>query len=174
MGRDPSEIRAEIAETRERVGEEVDALSYKTDLKARASDYVGEKRDAVASRLTGARAAVGSGVAAATPDGRQVGRAKDVAERNPLGLAVGGAAVGFLVGTLLPSTRVEDERVGTVADRVTSAAKETVQQAVDEGKQVAQEATQAAVETARERGREGGEELRDAAQERIGEVRRGV
>ena len=32
MGQDPSDIRAEIEETRARVGDEVDALSYKTDV----------------------------------------------------------------------------------------------------------------------------------------------
>ena len=35
MGEDPSVIRAEIEQTRERVGDEVDALSYKTDVGAR-------------------------------------------------------------------------------------------------------------------------------------------
>jgi hypothetical protein len=35
MGQDPSVIRAEIEETRGRVGDEVDALSYKTDVGAR-------------------------------------------------------------------------------------------------------------------------------------------
>ena len=43
MGQDPSVIRAEIEETRARVGDEVDALSYKTDVGARASDFVDEK-----------------------------------------------------------------------------------------------------------------------------------
>ena len=32
MGEDPSVIRAQIEQTRERVGDEVDALSYKTDV----------------------------------------------------------------------------------------------------------------------------------------------
>jgi hypothetical protein len=40
MGQDPSDIRAEIEQTRERVGNEVDALSYKTDVPARVGDYV--------------------------------------------------------------------------------------------------------------------------------------
>jgi hypothetical protein len=37
MGKDPSDIRAEIEETRGRVGDEVDALSYKTDVSGRVS-----------------------------------------------------------------------------------------------------------------------------------------
>jgi hypothetical protein len=47
MGQDPSVIRAEIEETRGRVGDEVDALSYKTDVGARVGDYVDEKKEAV-------------------------------------------------------------------------------------------------------------------------------
>ena len=50
MGKDPSEIRAEIEQTRERVGDEVDALSYKTDVGARVGDYVDDKKE-VAARV---------------------------------------------------------------------------------------------------------------------------
>ena len=52
MGEDPSVIRAEIEETRGRVGQEVDALSYKTDVGARMGDYVDEKKQAVRSKVT--------------------------------------------------------------------------------------------------------------------------
>lgn len=152
MGRDPSEIRAEIEETRERVGEDVDALSYKTDVKARASDYVSDKKDAVVSKVTGVKDAVASGVTGAVPDGQQVKhggkRVKNVAEGNPLGLALAGVAAGFVVGTLFPSTRVENERLGELSDRLTDAARETGQEAVERAKTVAQEATQSAREAA--------------------------
>ena len=58
MGQDPSVIRAEIEETRERVGDEVDALSHKTDVGARMGDYVDDKKEAVKSKVTGAKDAV--------------------------------------------------------------------------------------------------------------------
>ena len=58
MGKDPSDIRAELEETRSRVGDEVDALSYKTDVSARVGDYVDDKKQAVKDKLTGARDAV--------------------------------------------------------------------------------------------------------------------
>ena len=158
MGQDPSDIRAEIEETRMRVGEEVDALSYKTDVGARVGDYVDEKKQAITSRVGGAKDAV-TGV---LPEGRQLGRVKDIAERNPLGLAVGGVALGLVAGLLLPSTRMEDERLGEVSDRVVDAAKETGREALDRGKEVAHEATQAAKES----GREQGQELASTLQER--------
>src|SRR4029450_739177 len=111
MGQDPSVIRAEIEQTRERVGDEVDALSYKTDVGARASDYVDEKKEAIKSKITGAK----DTVTAPLPDRRAIKRGaahvRDTAESNPLGLALGGLAVGFVVGTLLPQTQVENERM---------------------------------------------------------------
>ena len=53
MGQNPSDIRTEIEETRARVGDEVDALSYKTDVGARASDFVDDKKQAVKDKFVG-------------------------------------------------------------------------------------------------------------------------
>jgi Protein of unknown function (DUF3618) len=169
MGEDPGVIRAEIEETRQRVGDEVDALSYKTDVGARASDFVGEKKEAVKSKLTGAK----DTVTRPLPDRRAVkrgaGHMRDTAESNPLGLALGGLAVGFVAGTLLPKTRVENERMGEMSDRMMEAAKETASDAVERGKQVAQDAVGAAVDTAKQSGREQGEELSSTLKERTQE-----
>jgi hypothetical protein len=55
MGEDPSVIRAEIEETRQRVGDAVDALSYKTDVGARTQDYIDDKKETVKTKLTGAK-----------------------------------------------------------------------------------------------------------------------
>ena len=134
MGQDTSVIREEIERTRERVGDEVDALSYKTDVGARVGDYVDDKKEAVKSKVTDAKDAV-TGV---VPDRRSIKRGashmRDTAESNPVGLAVGGLAVGFLVGTLLPQTRVENEQLGKTSDRLIDAAKDTAGEAVDRGK----------------------------------------
>jgi hypothetical protein len=169
MGQEPSVIRAEIEQTRQRVGDEVDALSYKTDVGARTSDYIDDKKQAVKSKLTGAK----DTVTGPLPDRRALKRGashmRGTAESNPLGLALGGLAVGFVVGTLLPQTRVENEHLGEVSDRVTDAAKETASEAVERGKQVAQESVGAAAETAKESGREQGEELATTLKERTQE-----
>ena len=163
MGQDPSDIRAELEATRTRVGDEVDALSYKTDVSARVGDYVDEKKQAVKDTFTGARDAVTGTASKAVPSGERIGRVKDTAERNPMGLAIGAAAVGFVVGLAIPSTRVENERVGEMSDRLVEAAKETAEDAVERGKQVAQEA----VEAAKDSGREQGQELASNLQERV-------
>ena len=166
MGQDPSVIRAEIEETRERVGDEVDALSYKTDVGARVGDYVDEKKEAVKSKFTGAK----DSVTGAVPDRRTVKQGvtqvRDTAESNPMGLVIGGVAVGFLIGTLVPQTRAENQRMGEMSDRLMDAAKSTAGEAVERGKQVAGEAVGAAVETAKESGLEQGQELNSMLQER--------
>ena len=151
MGEDPNAIRAEIERTRADMGDTVDALGYKADVKSRAKDRIGETKD----RLTGK-------VSDVTPDGRQVRRAAGVAQENPLGLAIGGIAVGFLAGMLVPSSRVEDEKIGPVADQVKDQIKETGQEAVERGKDVAQQAA----ETAKEAGQQHAEELQGSAQQR--------
>jgi hypothetical protein len=154
MGQDPSDIRAEIEDTRARVGDQVDALSYKTDVPARVGDYVDEKKQAVKDKVTGVKEAVSGTASNAIPSGAQVGRLKDTAERNPFGLAVGAAAIGFVAGLLVPSTKVENEHMGDMSDRLIDAAKETAGDAVERGKQVAQDATEAAKESGKEEGRE--------------------
>jgi ElaB/YqjD/DUF883 family membrane-anchored ribosome-binding protein len=173
VGEEPDRIREQIEETRAEMGDTVDALSYKTDVKARAKDSLQDKKESVMGvaqstkeRLVGAGQSVGD----ATPDAQQVKhqarRAKSVAEENPLGLAVGAVAVGFLAGMLIPSTRVEDEKLGPMADDVKQRAKETGQEALERGKQVAQDAA----ETAKESGKEHAHGLGETAQEHAREA----
>ncbi len=159
MGQDPGELRSQLEETRMRVGEEVDALSYKTDVGARVGDYVDEKKMVVTSRLSGAKDVAMKPI----PDRAQMRRAKDAAERNPLGLAVGAAGVGFVIGLLLPTTRLEDEKLGPASDKVGEVARE----GVERGKQVAQESAQAAMETAKESAGRHGEELSSSLQDQL-------
>jgi hypothetical protein len=161
MGQDTGQIREEIEATRARMGDTVEALGHKADVPARVSDKVENAR----AKITGA-----------TPDGDQVKeRVKHtvgVAQGNPIGLAVGSLAAGFLAGMLIPSTRIEDERIGPMADQVRERARETGHEALDRGKQVAQEAAQSATETAKESGKQKAEELRSSAQETVDEARR--
>jgi Protein of unknown function (DUF3618) len=179
MGETPNDIREEIEDTRARMGETVEAIGYKADVKSRVKESVSDKKDSVVGSLGGAKdAVVGkadavvSKVGGAVPDGGQVrsGAQKvGVSTENPLGLAVAGAAVGFIVGTLIPSTRVEDEKLGEVSDQVTDKAREAGQEALERTKSVAQEAAQSASDTLQERGGSEAQEmassLRDKATE---------
>ncbi|HET6171905.1 MAG TPA: hypothetical protein VFD90_04845 [Gaiellales bacterium] len=111
----------------------------------------------------------------AAPDRQEVAgqarRATSVAEQNPLGLAVGSVAAGFLVGMLLPSTRIEDERLGSAADDVKEQALEVGQETLEHGEQFAKDAAQTASETAKQSGQEHAEDLRSSVQEHVEEAR---
>ena len=48
MGEDPAAIRQEIEQTRERMGDTVDALGYKADVPARAKDSITDKVQSLA------------------------------------------------------------------------------------------------------------------------------
>jgi len=163
MGQEPSDIRAEIEETRVRVGDEVAALSYKTDVPARVGDFVDDKKQAVTGKLTDVKDAVAGTASNVLPSGQKVGRLKDTAERNPLGLAVGGVAAGFVAGLLLPSTRIENKAMGETSDKVVDAVKETASEAIESGEQLAHEAT----ESAKAHGQDLASNLQDRAQESL-------
>jgi len=171
MGQDPSQIREEIEHTRAEMGDTVDALAHKTDVKSRVKESYTDKKERLKNQMMG----TSSKFSDSTPDGRQVKegaqQAVGVAEENPIGLALGGVAAGFLAGMLIPSTRIEDERVGPIADQVKETAAETGQEAIEHGKEVAGEVVEEAVETAKESGQEHGEELKSSAQESAEEVR---
>jgi ElaB/YqjD/DUF883 family membrane-anchored ribosome-binding protein len=187
MGQDPDAIREDIEQTRSEMSETVEAVGYKADVPSRAKDKVSETMDSVKNKVSGTatrakEAVVGtasragntmsdttSRVGDATPSGGQVKqqakRAAGLAQENPLGLAVGAAALGFLAGLAVPSTRVENERLGPVADQVKDKVKETGQEALDRGKQVAQEAASSAAETAKQSTQEHGQDLAHSAKQ---------
>jgi Protein of unknown function (DUF3618) len=167
MGQEPGQIRREIEETRSDMGETVEALSYKANVPARIKESVSDKTE----RLRGQMASTSSRVSDATPnasdvrDGAQ--QAVGIAQENPLGLMIGGVALGFLVGLAMPKTRIEDERLGPIADDVKEMAKDTGQEALERGKQVAQDTASAATEAAKESGQQQAEGMRDSVKQTV-------
>jgi hypothetical protein len=157
MGEASDHIREDIEETRGRMGETVEAIGYKTDVKSRVKDNISEKKDAVVSRVTGAM-----------PDGDQMktgARKVGLSKQNPLGLGIAAAAVGFVLGTLLPSTNVEDERLGEMSDQVGEKAREAGHEALERGKDVAREAAQTAGDRSGDEAKQLASSLQDKAQE---------
>ena len=175
MGQDPSAIREEIEETRAQMGDTVEAIGYKTDVKSRAKESVQDKIGGVRDRITGAKDSVGESTPSTGDVKQGAQKAVGVAQSNPLGLGVAALAGGFLVGMLLPSTKVENEKLGPMSTQLKEQAKETASEAVDHGKQVAQEVAsntaQTAKETAREQGQQHAQELKDTAQQNAESVR---
>ena len=174
MGQDPDAIRQDIEQTRAEMSDTVEAVGYKADVPSRAKEAVSDKVESVRSKVsdtaTRAKEAV-AGTASragdATPSSGEVKqRTRQVAgmaKENPLGLAIGAVAIGFLAGLVVPSTRIEDERLGPVADQVKDKVKETGQEALDRGRQVAQEVASSAADTAKEQTQEHGQDLAQSA-----------
>jgi Protein of unknown function (DUF3618) len=168
VGETSNDIREEIEETREQMGETVEAIGYKADVKSRVKDSIVDKKDAV----VGAAGGVTSRVGDAMPDGEQMKRGArkvGISKQNPLGLGIAGAAIGFIAGTLLPSTNLENQRLGEMSDQLGEKAREAGQEAADRTKGVAREAVGSAKKTVEERSgdevQQMASSLRDKAQE---------
>lgn len=140
-----AELTRELERTRDRMSAELDALAHKLDVPSRAKERVG-----AASRRA----------RAAAPSGEEI---KGKAEDNPLGLVLGGAAVGILAGLFLPRTRLEDERVGPVADRLRDEVLSTGREAAERAKSVARQAGEAAKDAATESGKQQGKAMKKTA-----------
>ncbi|MDO9353765.1 MAG: DUF3618 domain-containing protein [Solirubrobacteraceae bacterium] len=103
-----------------------------SDVKARATDV----KDGAAARASEAKDTLAAG-------GQ---RAASVAESNPLGLAIGAVALGFLGGLLIPATRVENEKIGPAADNLKEQVRDAGAEAVQHAQAVASDAVDAATE----------------------------
>ncbi len=60
--------------------------------------------------------------------------ARAVVVANPLGLALGSIAIGFLIGLVLPVSNLERDNVGPIGDRVAEQAKSTASDLAQQGK----------------------------------------
>ncbi len=147
-----SYIREDIEETRDRMGDTIDAIAYKANVPDRM-------RDAVNDRFESVKATVGvvrDRAASAMPDAdaiRAVGSNTIGAVReNPLGLLFGSAAIGFLCGWLVPVSDVENERLGPIGDQLKQTAQTAGGQIFEQGKAVVRDTFDAAKQSAIEHG----------------------
>ena len=189
MGKEPDQLRAEIEETRERMGTTVDAIGYKADVPARTRESVVAAKDNVVGSISAAkdrvvgsiagtrdsvaeagRSAVGT-ISDATPSAqdlkRGVQRTGGLAQENPIGLAVGAMAVGFVAGVMIPASKKETETIAPIATQVRDRAMETGQEALDRGKEIAQEAASAAKDVAQQ----AAQTAQSTAQEKVEDIR---
>jgi ElaB/YqjD/DUF883 family membrane-anchored ribosome-binding protein len=96
----PEEIRAEIDQTREEMGDTVEALAAKTDVKAQASDRIATVKENVSDK----KDEFVSKAKEATPESASAGAAQlgSTVQEKPLPFATAGAfAAGLAVGWLL-------------------------------------------------------------------------
>jgi len=95
----PEEIRRDIEQTREDLGDTVEALAAKTDVKAQARDRV----ESIKQTAQQKREEFTTKARSATPESAQssVKTVADKAQSNPLPFAIGGALLaGFLIGRI--------------------------------------------------------------------------
>jgi hypothetical protein len=173
MGQDANQIRREIEETRARMGDTVEAIGYKADVPSRVRDNVNERIASVKGAIGDAVSGTKDAVFGTTRDltdsasdrladvsdragdaSESTKRAVSVAMENPLGLALGALALGFLGGLLLPVSDLERERIGPVREQIAGRAQAAVAEAVDAGKSVLQETLATASESAQKHGAE--------------------
>jgi hypothetical protein len=96
MGKDASELRREIAETRERMTETVEAIGYKADVPARVRDVVNERVETVKETIENAMGVASDAVRdTATVD----------VERYPIGFTVAAFSAGYLAGAIVRGRR---------------------------------------------------------------------
>jgi hypothetical protein len=148
------------------MGDAVDALAYKTDVKARTRDKIAEVSRLVTTAtesfvasvrepLDGETTEEGAGMSTNTT-GSTSASSQDwedeggLLKRNPLAVAFGAAALGFLAGLLIPSTPAENDRLGPVADHVKQSARDAAQEAVGRGKAIAADAAASATAAVKE------------------------
>jgi ElaB/YqjD/DUF883 family membrane-anchored ribosome-binding protein len=101
-------------------------------------------------------------------------RLENAMEEYPLAVGIGFAALGALIGVLLPRTRREDELLGEQSDQLIKATKEKGEELLERGKVVVQRVSESALEEARQQGltpEAVGERISDVA-EKVGEVAR--
>jgi ElaB/YqjD/DUF883 family membrane-anchored ribosome-binding protein len=107
----PEEIRAEIERTQQELGDTVEALAYKTDVKAQAAERIDAAKESIQGTVHGTRESITeskddfvSKVKQATPETASAGAQQMSAavQDKPLPFATGGAFVaGVLLGWLL-------------------------------------------------------------------------
>lgn len=91
---------------------------------------------------------------------QHIGQARDRVEpvvRNPLGMAIGATAIGFLVGLMIPVTRVEEDALPRVRDKINEQMRAV--DLVERAGRVLDETKRAASQAMQEQAREASEAL---------------
>jgi ElaB/YqjD/DUF883 family membrane-anchored ribosome-binding protein len=128
-------------------------------------DLVARTRERLTETVANVNANVGDRLGNADVPG-SARRAAGVVQGNPLGLALGALAVGFLAGSILPISETERTRLKPIGDKLAGQAQAAANDLIAAGKAVAVETAQAAVAAARASAKMHGQEVVDAAKAR--------
>lgn len=178
MSTDPDQIREDIERTRAELSSDVDALTDKvspTQVAQRQADKVRSAVSDVKERVMGgvAGGADSAGHAAATVGdaaSQLPHAAKDKARGNPLAAGLVAFGAGWLISSLLPSTRQEQQLAQSAKEQaapLVQEAKDAAQGLADTLREPAQEAAAAV----KDRAAEAGSTLRDEGRSAVDDLR---
>ena len=137
MGEDPTVIQQEIAATRERLGDATSALADKANVAAKVTQKLDAVREETAGRSP-------KEILSAEELRRVSHGIAGVARKNPIGFAIGAGAIGFVIGMLLPTTDIEDEKFGGASDRLKADVGEAGHEALEHAREAGSEALESA------------------------------
>jgi ElaB/YqjD/DUF883 family membrane-anchored ribosome-binding protein len=167
MDQDRDQLR-EVADARERVAQDVRSVAENANVVQRAKETVQGKVDDTKSsvteslrsardKLSDARDNVQTSMQTSMQNVRSNIGNTNILE-NPVAMLVGGIAVGFLIGMVLPVTRFEAERIGPIADdmkdRVRGAGTEVMRRGGEVIKETIDAGRQAATNSLKEQARD--------------------
>jgi hypothetical protein len=128
--RTPAEADRSIPELLQRLAAETSTLVRQELRLAQARDAVNQRVDAVKGKISGAVSSAKTAVNYASESLPSTMRSS--ATRNPLGLAIGSVAVGFLFGLMFPVSDIERDRIGPIGEQMAENAKSAASNAVRE------------------------------------------
>jgi hypothetical protein len=143
MTNDTTKLEHDIADTRAALEETVEALSYKTDIGARAKDALDENvnhvKETVEHHIHDARDLVYGSldnvhdtVADKTKKAR---KGFDGLRDKPIAVLLGSIVVGAIIGSLFPLTRIEKEKIGGIDGQVRDYTKNLTTDLIAQGKE---------------------------------------
>jgi ElaB/YqjD/DUF883 family membrane-anchored ribosome-binding protein len=169
MDQDRDQIR-QVEDARERVAQDVRSVAENANVVERTKETVQGKVDDAKSamservrsardKLESARDSMQDSVQSTMENVRSnMGNINPM--ENPIGMLIAGAAVGFLIGLVLPITRFESQRLGPVADdmkdRMREAGSEVMRRGTEVIKETIDAGRQAATSSLREQTRDMG------------------
>ena len=193
MTNDAEQIKADIEATRSELSRDVDALAQTVrpgnvaarqkdkvtaavfGVKDKASSAVFGAKDAVVENVDQVKSSTGEAMSSAPREARQV------TQGNPLAAGLIALGVGWLVGSLLPATRVErqaadalKEKAAPLVEDVSDLAKETAQNLQEPAKEAVAQVKSAgidAVETVKQESSSTVSDVADTAKEGANNVK---
>jgi hypothetical protein len=182
MTASPEQIESEIAQTREEIKTDVDALSEKLDPRKAAGRQAGKVKDSVTAAkdaLMGTAESTKETITGTTSDvasrsgdrvGEVTGTVREAPARiasrtsgNPWAMGLGAFALGWLVSSLIPASRKEREAAQQLKESpIVEKAAESARQVASEAGEQVKAAASSVAEQAKEAGAQVGQQAKEA------------